>query len=304
MVTKMSYDEFKKTMSSFYVDNNLEIEMEKKQDIMINRIKKKLKNVDTLVGLKNYIRSEKDSLENLTSVLGVSEERFKRIISMIRRINGDYFSSEWPIQTIRNKMISDKMYMDLICDLMINGKSNPAYTSKIPKFILDQVVIDSKRLKMLTTKSALKQFIKPSFEGIYSNTVGDKIEALVAEKLSTYCKKHSTSYVHEKNIPWIARNIDFIIPSAENPKILIEVSYMVTTGSGQTTKQRDENQTRLRINEYNRNNRKNVQFVNFIDGAGWLGRQRDLELMYHDSDFVINFQNMDELDEIIRMYGR
>lgn len=303
MVTKMSYDDFKKSMSSFYVDNDLELEMEKKQDKMISRIKKKLIKVDTLTGLKSYIQNETDSLQNLTSVLGVSEERFRRIISMIRRMNGDYFSSEWTIQTIRNQMVNNEIYMNAICDLMINGKSNPLYTSKIPKFILEQVVIDSKRLKMLTTKSALKQFIKPSFEGVYSNTVGDKIESIIEKKLSIYCKKHNTTYVHEKNIPWIARNIDFVIPSVENPKILIEVSYMVTTGSGQTTKQRDENQARLKINEYNRNNRKKVKFVNFIDGAGWLGRQSDLELMYNDSDFVINLQNLDDLDLIIEKFG-
>lgn len=303
MVTKMSYDDFKKSMSSFYVDNDLELEMEKKQDKMISRIEKKLIKVDTLTGLKSYIQNETDSLQNLTSVLGVSEERFRRIISMIRRMNGDYFSSEWTIQTIRNQMVNNEIYMDALCDLMINGKSNPLYTSKIPKFILEQVVIDSKRLKMLTTKSALKQFIKPSFEGVYSNTVGDKIESIIEKKLSIYCKKHNTTYVHEKNIPWIARNIDFVIPSVQNPKILIEVSYMVTTGSGQTTKQRDENQARLKINEYNRNNRKKVKFVNFIDGAGWLGRQSDLELMYNDSDFVINLQNLDDLDLIVEKYG-
>lgn len=71
-------------------------------------------------------------------------------------------------------------------------------------------------------------------------------------------QNYGTTFVYEKNIPWIARNIDFVIPDVDNPKILIEVSYMVTTGSGQTTKQRDEHQTRLRINDYNRNNREIV----------------------------------------------
>ncbi|MBE5990529.1 MAG: hypothetical protein E7250_22725 [Paenibacillaceae bacterium] len=304
MAVKKNYDDFKKTLSSFYVDKDLEKDMEKKQDIMIYNIKKKLKNVDTVSGLETYIKNEKDSLQNLTSVLGVSEERFRRIVSMIRRMNKDYFSSEWTISAIRNKMIKDKKYMDTICDLMINGKSKSLYTDKIPKFILEQVVIDTKRLKMLTTKSALKQFIKPSFEGIYSNAVGDKVETILEKEISAYCIKHGTTYVHEKNVSWIDRNIDFIIPSVDNPKILIEVSYMVTTGSGQTTKQRDEHQTRLKIDDYNRRNRKDVKFVNFIDGAGWLGRQRDLKLMFDDSDFVINLKNINDLDGIIKEYSK
>ena len=92
------------------------------------------------------------------------------------------------------------------------------------------------------------------------------------------------------------------LADVDNPKILIEVSYMVTTGSGQTTKQRDEHQTRLRIDDYNRNNRENVIFVNFIDGAGWLGRQSDLRLLYEDSDYVVNLKHLDSLEEVIKSY--
>ncbi|RHD09961.1 hypothetical protein DW809_11405 [Eubacterium ventriosum] len=121
--------------------------------------------------------------------------------------------------------------------------------------------------------------------------------------MDLWCKKYNTTYVHEKRVSWITRNIDFIIPNEKNPKILIEVSYMVTTGSGQTTKQRDEHSIRLDIDAYKRKNRTEVIFVNFIDGGGWLGRQNDLELMYIDSDYVINLSNIDDLEYIIEEFG-
>ena len=302
-VEKIPYKDFKKSITSFFVDEELEEKMSKKQDEIVKNTRKRMKDIDTKEGLEQFIRSDKESLQQLTNILGISQERLKRTVSMIRRGNGEDFNSEWNIQTIRNQMVHNNYYMERICDLLINGSNDPEYKETIPRFILEQMVIDQRRLKLLTSKYALQQYIKPSFEGIYSNAVGDKIEEIISIKLTEWCQKYGTTFVHEKNIPWIARNIDFVIPDVDNPKILIEVSYMVTTGSGQTTKQRDEHQTRLRIDDYNRNNRENVIFVNFIDGAGWLGRQNDLRLLYEDSDYVVNLKYLDSLEEVIKSYS-
>lgn len=302
-IKKMSLEDFKKSMSSFYVDSSFEEEMKKKQEAMVKDIRKELKDINTREGLEKYIRSDKDALKILTSFLGISEERFKRIVSMIRRMDGDYFSTEWSIRVIRNKMINDSKYMEKICELLLEGKNNSDYYNNIPNYILDQIIIDDNKMKFIKNKYALRQHISKSFEGIYSNAVGDKIEKVLEEKIDLWCKKYNTTYVHEKRVSWITRNIDFIIPNEKNPKILIEVSYMVTTGSGQTTKQRDEHSIRLDIDAYKRKNRTEVIFVNFIDGGGWLGRQNDLELMYIDSDYVINLSNIDDLEYIIEKFG-
>ena len=93
-IKKMSLEDFKKSMSSFYVDSSFEEEMKKKQEAMVKDIRKELKDINTREGLEKYIRSDKDALKILTSFLGISEERFKRIVSMIRRMDGDYFSTE------------------------------------------------------------------------------------------------------------------------------------------------------------------------------------------------------------------
>lgn len=300
-IKKISEEEFKKTMTSFFVDQEFEKVEEEKRKQMVRKIKKELKDIDTREGLERYIRNHSDALQNLIRVLGVSQERFRRTVSMIRRLNKDYFKSEWQIYTIRNKMIKESKYMGLICELFLNG--NEIYKDKIPKYILEQLVIDSKKLKMLTTQYAIEQYIRPSFEGIYSNDVGDKIEAILEEKIDSWTQEYGITYEHEKNISWISRNIDFIIPSKENPKVLIEVSYMVTTGSGQTTKQRDERDTFLTIEKYNDDNDTDIKFVSFIDGAGWLGRQKDLKKLFKHCHYAINLHNINDLKQIIKRYA-
>ena len=44
---------------------------------------------------------------------------------------------------------------------------------------------------------------------------------------------------------------------------------------------------------------KNFVFVNFLDGAGWIGRQADMREIHRCSDYVLNFQNLGLLEDII-----
>ena len=197
-------------------------------------------------------------------------------------------------------MIKDATYMNDICNLLLNGRNDVSLQSKIPSYILEQFYLDASRLKQLTAKSVLRQYIKNSLKGDYSNAVGTEVEDFLEGKIRAWCAKYGTTCVREKKVAWIHRHIDFIIPNENNPQILIEVSYMVTTGSGQTTKQRDERDTYKKITDYNYSNNQAIKFVNYIDGAGWIARQKDLKHMYDASDFVINYNNVDDLEEIIR----
>ena len=43
----MSLEDFKKSMSSFYVDSSFEEEMKKKQEAMVKDIRKELKDINT-----------------------------------------------------------------------------------------------------------------------------------------------------------------------------------------------------------------------------------------------------------------
>ena len=48
---------------------------------------------------------------------------------------------------------------------------------------------------------------------------------------------------------------------------------------------------------------RNIIYVNFLDGAGWIGRQADLREIHRCSDYVLNFNNMCLLEDIIDAYA-
>lgn len=105
---KISFDEFMDTMISFYVDDSFEDKMELEQKQRIKETKKLYKQIEeisTYEGLEKYIRNDKESLHNLTNLLGVSEENFKRVVSMIRRNYGENFVSEWNIMGLYSKNV-------------------------------------------------------------------------------------------------------------------------------------------------------------------------------------------------------
>lgn len=294
---KIPFEEFMDTMMSFYVDDSFEdrMELEQKQRIKETRkLYKQIEAISTYDGLEEYIRNDKESLHNLTNLLGVSEENFKRVVSMIRRNHGDKFVSEWNVKEVRNRMLTDEYYMKEICGLLL-GESD--YSQEIPRFVLKQLLIDAKKLKTFSSSKVLQEMIKNSFKGTYSTSVGREIEDIVEDVIKDAV---GDDYVCRRKV--FDRNIDFAIPDDENPKVLIEVSYMVTTGSGQSTKRETMISVAKEITNRNMHDTDRIIFVNVIDGAGWIARQKDLKRIYNASDYVINMGNLDELKRILLYY--
>ena len=294
---KIMFSDFVDSMTSFYIDESFEEKMEHEQKIRqreTRKIYKRIEAISTYEGLKSYIAEEKDSLHNLTSLLGLSEENFKRVVSMIRRNHGQKFVSEWSINETRTKMLSDEFYMKEICGLLLGERD---YSNDIPRFVLDQLLIDTKKLKAFSSPKVLPEMIKNSFKGTYSTQVGREVENLVEEML----QKHiGNRYVCRKKI--FDRNIDFVIPNLQKPQILIEVSYMVTTGSGQSTKRETMINVAKEVINRNMHDNDKMIFINIIDGAGWIARQKDLERIYSASDYVLNLNTLSNLGDILDFY--
>ena len=93
---------------------------------------------------------------------------------------------------------------------------------------------------------------------------------------------------------------DVLIPSSKNPCIVIMSSYQETTASNQTVKARDMLACFHKIQEYNINYHKNVLFINFADGGGWLARRSDLRKLYESCHYFLNIEYLPHLETIIR----
>lgn len=139
---------------------------------------------------------------------------------------------------------------------------------------------------------------KESTIGTYGARKGHKVEATIKEKLEGVKTKYGVGY--EKGSSWIINvDIDFAIPTLQDPWVIIMSSFQETTSSGQTTKARDMLAAYTLINTSNSRRRENRAFVNFVDGGGWLARKRDLERLVDECHYFINLQNLDMLEAIV-----
>jgi len=92
------------------------------------------------------------------------------------------------------------------------------------------------------------------------------------------------------NEPVAKRTMDFIIPSKNSPKVIIESSFLVTTTSNQGDKSKTESYIRTLIAKYY----PKAKFIGFVDGIGWYVRKSDLRRMVGAYDDVFTFHE-DEL---------
>ena len=128
-----------------------------------------------------------------------------------------------------------------------------------------------------------------------SNGIGDAVLTDIEKELKRICAKHGLDYQSNVRVPMLDRAVSFVIENPSDPKLILDVSYSVTTSSSQGSKKEAARKTV----EARRNSGRNFIFVNFLDGAGWIGRQSDMREIHRCSDYVLNLQNLGLLEDII-----
>ncbi len=257
-----------------------------------------MKTISSKETLKQYILDHKDALDCLTSVAEISEERFKRMVSMLRKDRGFTFQTEWGLSKIRTAMIDSPAMMESILNLIWDGKNDAKMQQCIPAFYLENMAMDVATLDKIKDEASVRQLVKRGMEGTYSNMIGDAILNDVENELKRVCAKHGLSYERNVRVPAIDRSVSFVLEKPAAPVVIIDVSYSVTTSSSQGNKKKDARKTEEYI-KLIRARGKNCYYINFLDGAGWIGRQADLREIHRCSDYVLNFQNLGMLEDII-----
>jgi hypothetical protein len=292
---KMTYEELFNSTTMFYINPDYEAKIEKIVQAKTAEISVGLRTIKDKESLKQYIIDHKDSLDNLTSVAEISVERFKRIVSMLRKDRGFVFQTEWGLRKIRTAMMDSPAMMESILNLIWDGRNDEKMRACIPAFYLENMAMDENTLNKLKDENSVRQLVKKGLEGKYSNGIGDAVLDEVERELKRVCAIHGLEYQANIRIPMLDRAVSFVIESPNDPKLILDVSYSVTTSSSQGSKKEAARKTV----EARKRTGKNFVFVNFLDGAGWIGRQADMKEIHRCSDYVLNFENLGLLEDII-----
>ena len=270
-----------------YIENITKLLLEMK-----DTLQKKISEVQYDVFVK-YIQKE-NGLLCILALVGISKEMFERLLKMIieyddEKLNQTLFINEWSVKTynydrISKKIITDHKLAQGIVNLMFRGNQNMILTTMIPAFEL-------KKFDQIKGTFSIESLIDTIIRYKIKGSVNAKSKNNAAEKIRKILNRNNIKCHEETKVSGVSRKMDFAIPNRKEPQILIEVSYQSTTSSSMGDKAKHEVTVRKDI----KSKYGNCLFLGFIDGAGWLVRESDLEILVSAFDDVFTF-NKDELD--------
>ena len=296
---KISFQEAWDSSVVFFVDEELEREIEAKVEALLETAEAHhvSEAAEIAADIANFLGQKDNALDVILKDVGLSEEKFKRIISLLRklgRIPGD-FTSEWGIGKIKSKVTQEPDFARMVAGLLVDGKSDEELRQYIPRYYLD--MLNYREIKD-SLQAARRIRYKQSLAGTYGGRKGHRVEDKIRQKLEEIKAKHGAGHGKGRS-RLFETDLDFAVPSTEDPWVIIMSSFQETTSSGQTTKAKDMRSVYDQIRHQNSRYGENRAFVNFADGGGWLARKRDLERLVEQCHYFINLQHLDMLETIV-----
>lgn len=313
-INKIAFEDWKNSMS-FMIDDEFDNNFLQSITPLTNLINESCNNFNNAEKLTLFLTQDSTNftalikLKAFISVIGLSEERLKRVVSLVRfKFFQQTFKSEWTVKQISKKLQQNNAYQELLIDFFLKGR-NSLIGKEIPIYYMRNFKLDNSNfIKDLSDFSYVERILNDNeIQGKYSNRVGAHVEQIIQNKLEDYklTTNPDLQYQIQKEFPLLNKNIDFLIPSVDAPIILIESSYNVTTGSGQSKRADQLVELYGVLMKHNANHRRNkILMLNYCDGFGWVGRQNDLHRIYDASDFVFNRNHLNILDEVLNEYYR
>ena len=308
---KISFEDWKNSMS-FMIDDAFDNNFLLSIESLTNFINQNCDIFSNPKELSNFLTTDNEftALEKLkafVSLIGLSEERLKRVVSLVRfRHNNEDFRTEWDVIKISRTLQCDSAFRELLIEFFVGGR-NSRIGTEIPLYYMRNFKLtDPEFISDLKHYKYVERILNDNeIQGKYSNKVGAHVESIIQNRLECYKAfvNKNLLYDIQKEFPLLNKNIDFLIPSVNAPIILIESSYNITTGSGQSKRADQLVDIYSTLMIHNANHRGNrIIMLNYCDGFGWVGRQNDLHRIYEASDFVFNQRNLNVLDEVLNDY--
>ncbi|WKZ52752.1 MAG: DpnII family type II restriction endonuclease [Anaerolineales bacterium] len=297
--------------NTFYFFNR---QFEESYEGYLNSIRESLlvlKNEVETMGLKkevfeNLLANNENGLTALLALTGFSNESLKRLITLIRVVDNRPLAKlslkekwhqpedlenikEWSDATIARKLSDNEYFRTGVVNVFFEGATLPFLASTIPLFELKKLSISKLQFDM---PAMIDTLVRYKEKGSYSGQKENNPETVIADLLETLGLTYETGDLSEliTNAPDTKRTMDFIIPNKENPRIIAESSFLVTTSSGQG----DKSKTEISIRQLIKQHYPKAKFIGFVDGIGWYVRKEDLKRMVAAYEDVFTFHK-DEL---------
>ncbi len=297
---KFSFKEAWDTATEFLIDEEIENVIDKKvESIAKASINGRISNKPIKINeVANYLREKDEGLEVILSDLTLSQEKFIRIVSFLRRIGrvGSGFNSECGFQTIKAKIKEDAEFAKTIAKLLVEGIEDSELKRLLPRYYLEKL-----NLKEIAGEPDIKRRLKIKEQESrkwYGNLKGKKVENIIRDELEKIKLKYGVSY-EKGRIDLIHTDADWVVPSKNDSHVIIMVSYQETTSSGQTNKARDMYRAYERVRERNMRYKEKRVFINFVDGIGWLARKADFKRLVEECHYFLNLRHLNMLEPII-----
>jgi hypothetical protein len=168
-------------------------------------------------------------------------------------------------------------------------------------FYLEQLYLPSNWPEIIKDENIIANVVRKKLTGEYTDQKGEFVERKIRSILDGIQEKYGVPHAHGQ-VGFLGKEVDHVLPSLEEPQVMIMVSYMETTSSNQTARANEQQAMYQKIiGENIRFGRQRV-FVNVLDGAGWLARRSDLVKLYRGCDFCLNMKTLDQLEAIVCRY--
>jgi hypothetical protein len=271
-----------------------------------------LKNKVETEGLKkeifeNLLAEKENGLRALLALTGFANESLKRLITVVRVAENKELAKlllkekwgetekldtvkEWGDSRLENMIKKNEFFRKGLVNLFFEGSTVPFLAQTLPLFELKKLSISKLKFEV---PAMIDTLVRYKEKGSYSGQAENNPEFLIKtilEDLKIPFEKGDLEELFKHKFDE-KRTMDFVIPSKQNPQIIIESSFLVTTSSGQGDKSKTEGNIKKLIEQYY----PNAKFVGFVDGIGWYVRQGDLKRMVTAFDEVFTFHK-DELD--------
>ena len=261
-------------------------------------------------GVRRMIFEDVLTKENgLTAILalnGLSLENLKRLMTVARAANDPSLNSllnrgnwavketgkrsdisEWGTSRIEKLARTDPAFRSGLVNLFFEGVSNSYLKRHFPPFHLRKLSVQKLNFNVDAILDTLVRYKEGGSHSGQKDTNADRIIVRILDELGLpYLTSVVPTRLQEINVD-TDRTMDFVIPNQDDPRIIIESSFVAKTSSGMG----DKAKTTITNGQHIRSRYPLALFVGFVYGIGWYVRKRDLRRITSAFHEVFTFHN-------------